>query len=679
MPRAVRFIAAIAAILVAAPSMSAAQDTPPVPLFMYMVDVTNSNVGCPRCFHDIRTDNVMPGIVDRIVAEVRAQPKPVDVLVVPYARGIVDFDADGPFDPWRVFAIRDDADAGRLAAYLDPPRFAPPPEAGKLSSAEWLPAYSPRQTELVPWPGLEKAAAERDFFTSASYEAIVEGLNYLRNRVPGDPEKRAAYLEKRIHKLMALTDSRNHVRSALFAHLVQGVELHRSEMEGRFWLTKVYAEGKLPDNEVEEEFRSERKIAQTADGLGVYKLKDLPPVESMLVPSSLAIEVNVGAAALKGLIGESIPLDLSGFSIHGDAASIEASMEPTRINDWPAGAGIAADDATFTPPFAGAGAKLSPTLTGLRTLIEKDVKRLSARVHLTAAGAGAPPALFLASGSPELVIYLHVDLNPPTGRIDVTVQAPDAGDDGVYDLGEWPLRKVKDDAIPPVTIAVAGDEFVIEPAIRVEFDINTVRIDGPDGPVSAGGAANPGTYIVHFLPPDEPRVVDTAIDLVSEKPMHVFAGDAARRRLQFRYTAVSDLPFYLIILGAILAIAAAAAVVLRKTVFKPPRIGDIGGTLVMTRGLAGQNERDLSTVEGSAFTVGSGPECDWRLEGEYVPHVAFVIERRRGEDRLRVHKRDSEVENVRLNEREMVESFLKNGDRIELPDFSFEFRRDSAG
>ncbi|MCB1155504.1 hypothetical protein KDL45_17735, partial [bacterium] len=190
--RLILFVAALILILgcwgTSTPASAADQVEGPV--FMYMVDVTNSMVGCPRCIGGRRTDDVLNPVIARIVEEVNAAPRPSTVYVVPFARNILDFDGDeGPFDPWRAFTIENDTDAKNLAIYLDPFRYGtedgtPPPKIPEVKAeppvqAELLPVYSPTVGKSETWPGIYRASLKRDLITSGVYDAAIAGLDYL--------------------------------------------------------------------------------------------------------------------------------------------------------------------------------------------------------------------------------------------------------------------------------------------------------------------------------------------------------------------------------------------------------------------------------------------------------------------------------------------------------------------
>jgi hypothetical protein len=657
------------------------EKTETVSVFLYLVDVSNSMVGCPRCYN-LKTDNVFASVVEEIVEEVRHATKPLEVYIVPFSRGIVDFDREeGPFDPWRKFEIRTDEDVQKLAEYIDPEKYAHA-EKGSAPTASIFPKYGTGSDEQT-WPGFAKVCAGKDYFTSALYDSIIAGLDFLRNKLPTDKEKRAAYIAAHIHRLTVFSDSENGVKTARFAHIVQSTELHRTEMDGRFWLSKVYVEGKTPDMGVNEETRRELEVARNTPGIFIRNIKTLPDPADMLVVEPLRISVTEKLDNPQRFVDDAIKLNLPEIKLQGRAGKIAAYALPSSIMAWPDKLNIESSGKESEKPFSNLHDDLAPSVKGMKAVFETGEMKGTAILKLTAEGDqdGKPP-IFLASGAPEISIYLDIDFVPPSGMITSDVLPPGGAkalltSQGQWNLGELTSRSMRSPEFADGRVTLSGNEYVVDPQLKVTFDPETVSLKTPEGRLLKNGEViGVTTLSVKLTPPATTGPVEALVQFASLKPNLVFQGNEKKLSLSFRYQLKSDLPFYLLIVLIVVGVLAAIGLAVMKLLLTPPKINKIGGRLTMVRSAAGpvNEERDLSQFEKPIFTVGSGEKCDWVLSGQMIPYIAFVIELRRRESRLRIRKHDHEVENVKLNGQEMVECFLKDGDRIELLNHEFIFR-----
>ncbi|MCZ7583085.1 MAG: hypothetical protein M5R36_06980 [Deltaproteobacteria bacterium] len=563
------------AVLLCVVGVPASAAPPPLkPVFVYMVDVTNSMVGCPRCFYGKKTDNVMPEVLARIAEEVKAAPKPLEVLVVPFARGIADFDGEGPFDPWRVFYHQQRR--GRRGA-----RRVPGPRGvragGRRRQDGW--AATPAEIrsageEAKTWPGFAKACEERDYFTSALYDAIIAGFEQLRRRVPNDRDARLAYLSEHLHRLTVFSDSENGVKTAIFPHILQGAELHRQEMDGRFWLTRVYAEGKTPDNGVDEELRTERRIAATEPGIVIVKLKDMPPVADMLTLNTYRLTVEQSVDDPERLAEGVLALDLPEFSAAGTAESLLIEARPSALAAWPAGTGVTGEDAVVPAPFDDLRVLFKPAAVGIKKLLTSEAGAETFRVQLTATGkkGGAGP-LFLLSGAPELSIFMDVTVLPPTGTITAAFTAPGQGaaeSEGVWVVPPIPMRKIRSGGLTPGTLVLTGDAYALDPELKIRFDEGALAIDGPEGvPLADGATVGLGTFKVAVKTPAEPGTVNAELSFETLKAHLRFAGGERAYAAKFRVDVQSDAPFYALIAAIVAAVLGAAGAVTYKIAFSP--------------------------------------------------------------------------------------------------------------
>ncbi|MCL4234247.1 MAG: hypothetical protein KJ042_06990, partial [Deltaproteobacteria bacterium] len=322
-------------------------------VFVYMVDVTNTMTGCVKCYMGRRTDDMLPAAFEQIVGELRFANKPLDVYVVPFSRGVVDFDGDGPFEPWRKFEITSDVDVDALAEYLEPKKGKTVAPGAVPPISKLLPTYGPSRGDQSPWPGFHEASLAHDYLTRALYDATVEGLNHLRALVPRDRDQRIQYARTHQHKLVVFSDGKNAVKSASYPHIVQGAELHRDEMDGRFWLTRVYMEGKTPDEEVDAELFEERRIAQSARGVFRIKDKALPPPAEMVRLASDGLIYAEGLRDPSRYVGGTLVFN-SGIVIKaGSPPALSAAVEDSPVAQAPAGAGIVVETpSTQTPSSA---------------------------------------------------------------------------------------------------------------------------------------------------------------------------------------------------------------------------------------------------------------------------------------------------------------------------------------
>lgn len=675
--RAIGLASTLAVIFAAFSTTARAEETAIRSVFLYMVDVNNTMVGCPKCYAGKRTDDVIPAVIDRIVGEVRLAEKPLDVYVVPFARSIIDFDSEGPFDPWRKFAVANDADVDDLAEYLDPVRYGRGAE-GQAPSSVVLPTYGSAREGTRPWPGFHDATAERDLFTPALYDSVVEGLNFLRNLPPRRPDDRAVYARTHRHKLVVFSDGRNAVKSASYPHIVQATELHREEMDGRFWLTRIYMEGQLPDETVDEELFEERRIAESA--VGVYRLKDkvLPAPAEMLRVSPSLIRYEDGLRDPSRYPDGELDFEAK-LTIEGAAPPLAVELAPSRLNPWPEGASL-----NPTTSLVGADGKLSFRLSGTTALLRSGMPAIRAKVRLSTpvARSSEKAVLFLESGAPEIFRFVEANLSPPTGHVRVSVVPPGGAasesGDRIWNLGELSRRGLDPANLSRGRVTFGVDEFVPSgPLFSLDFDETLMEVWSEGRPMGSGQTTDLSPMEVVLKDSVSPGEKTAILGLKSIKTHVVFGEDATDWKATFQYKVNSDLPLYAAAAAVALAAIGVGFAILRKTVLKPALISELGGVLTMSLSPEADmtGERDLAQVTKSSFTVGGNPGCDWVLKGDLVPDVAFEIRRLRGEGRLRVRKQDPEIENVRLNDSEMVENFLKDGDVIRLQEHVFVFRR----
>ncbi|MCB1152485.1 hypothetical protein KDL45_02460 [bacterium] len=663
------------------------------PVLMYMVDVTNSMVGCPHCIGGRRTDDVLDSVIERIVNEVNAAPRPSTVYVVPFARAVLDFDGDeGPFDPWRAFVINSDEDAKNLAVYLDPFRYGSPdgkpaprsPEEVAVPPAQstLLPQYTPEIGKSEPWPGFFRASLKRDLITSGVYDAGIAGLDFLRHLVPDERNERLDYVRKHLHRLNVYTDSPNGMRSTTFAHIIQGVALHRGEMDDRFWFNKVYVEGPVPDNKMNQEMRDEKRVAGTSPGVAISKFADLMAVDKMLRLSRTSFSISESLEDKSQLIEGALPLAIGDVAIGGEAESVEVQVLDTPLGRLPKGASIEVNSMLY-PPFDHIDQQLNTRLKGVQALIDNETTSVTVKLVFTAKGANP---MFFLSGSPEMLSYLNLTIRPPKSRVVVTMSPP-GGDytknvgPNAWDLGPFAMRKIKAGAISDGTLTFKAEDFAAsEMDVQVRFDPNLVRVVNPRGePLSDGAKIEPGSYRVQVRHPRSPGTYTANLTLSSKKDNVVF-GDGSERmyRASFAYQAKSDTPLYLGIAGGFLVFLLIVVLVAVKVLYKPPQIGEVGGKLTQLSSPTGENDGktlDLKEIVTDVFRVGSGPACDWQIRGTGIPVIAFELVLLRGEGRLRVRKPDVEVENVKLNGVEMAETFVKDGDTMEVGGYKFTYKR----
>ncbi|MCC6158987.1 MAG: hypothetical protein IT350_13140 [Deltaproteobacteria bacterium] len=674
-------LALMAACVLGAPAIAA--DRPVTrSVFVYMVDVTNTMTGCVKCYMGRRTDDMLPATFEHIIDELRLANKPVVAYVVPFSRGVVDFDGDGPFEPWRKFEITNDLDVDALAEYLDPKKGKATPPGAEPPMSKLLPTYGPSRGAQEPWPGFHEASLAHDYLTPALYDATVEGLNHLRSLVPRDRDLRIQYARTHQHKLVVFSDGKNAVKSASYPHIVQGAELHRDEMDGRFWLTRVYMEGKIPDETVDAELFEERRIAQSARG--VYRIKDkaLPPPTEMV---RLAAEDLVYAEGLRDpsrYVGGTLVFN-SGIVIKaGSPPSLSAAVEDSPVTQSPAGAGVSIETpATQTP--ASAATDITFRLSGANELLQSGLETVTSKVRLTlpTETTGRMP-LFLESGAPELYVYLDADLSPPTSRVKVEVTPPGhvvAQSDGpTWDLGGYSQGDITAGRVDAGRIAFKSDSFIpTGPVFTIEYDESFFEILRNDIAIASGSELGLDELEIRLRPGFGKGPQRAIIELRSSKAHVVFEGDQASWKGTFSYTVKSDWPYVAGIAVVVAIILGGVVVVLRRTVLRSPRIADVGGKLNVANAPEGasRDEINLAAMTGSSWVAGKNPQCAYVLDGEFVPDAAFEIRVLRNEGRLRVRKADPEVENVLLNGVEMAESFLKDGDVIAVQGYEFVYRR----
>ncbi len=669
------------ACVIAVPSPAA--DRPATrSVFVYMVDVTNTMTGCVKCYMGRRTDDMLPATFEHIVGELRLANKPLDVYVVPFSRGVVDFDGDGPFEPWRKFEIGNDVDVDALAEYLEPKKGKTVAPGAEPPISKLLPTYGPSRGDQSPWPGFHEASLAHDYLTPALYDATVEGLNHLRGLVPRDREQRIAYARTHQHKLVVFSDGKNAVKSASYPHIVQGAELHRDEMDGRFWLTRVYMEGKTPDETVDAELFEERRIAQSARG--VYRIKDkaLPPPTEMVRLAADSLVYAEGLRDPSRYVGGTLVFN-SGIVIKaGSPPSLSAAVEESPVTQAPAGAGMAVENPTTQTPSSAAN-DITFRLNGATELLESGLETLTAKVRLTLPNETTGRAsLFLESGAPEIYAYLDADLSPPTSRVKVDVTPPGeviAQSDGpTWDLGGYTQGDITSGRVSAGRIGFKSDSFIpAGPIFTIEYDESFLEILTNGAVVASGSEIGLDELEVRLRPGFGKGPQRAMVELRSSKSHVVFEGDQSAWKGTFAFSVKSDWP-YVAGIGVIVAIILAGViVVLRRTVLRPPRIADVGGKLNVAAAPEGANrdEISLAAMTASSWTAGRNPHSAYVLEGEFIPDAAFEIRVLRNEGRLRVRKADPEVENVLLNGVEMAESFLKDGDVIAVQGYEFVYRR----
>ncbi len=651
-------------------------------VFVYMVDVTNTMTGCLKCYMGRRTDDMLPATFEQIIGELRLANKPLDAYVVPFSRGVVDFDGDGPFEPWRKFEIQNDVDVDALAEYLDPKKGKTVTPGAQPPTSKLLPTYGPSRGAQQPWPGFHEASLAHDYLTRALYDATVEGLNHLRGLVPRERDQRIQYARTHQHKLVVFSDGKNAVKSASYPHIVQGAELHRDEMDGRFWLTRVYMEGKTPDEEVDAELFEERRIAQSARG--VYRIKDkaLPPPTEMVRLASDGLVYAEGLRDPSRYVGGTLVFPSGIILKAGSPPSLSAAVEESPVTQAPPGAGIVVENPTTQTPTS-AATDITFRLDGATQLLQSGLQTLTAKVRLTLpAETTGRAAVFLESGAPEIYVYLDADLSPPTSHVKVEVTPPGhavAPSDGpTWELGGYTQGDITAGRVDVGRITFKSDSYVpAGPVFTIEYDEAFLEVLAGGITIASGSELGLDELEIRLRPGFGTGPQRAMIELRSSKAHVVFDGDQGSWKGTFDYTVKSDWPYVVGIAVIVAVILGGVIVVLRRTVLRPPRIADVGGKLHVANAPEGakREEIDLSSMTSSSWMAGRNPHSTYVLEGEFVPDAAFEIRVLRNEGRLRVRKADPEIENVLLNGVEMAESFLKDGDVIAVQGYEFVYRR----
>jgi hypothetical protein len=673
----------IAVILL--PSASAAQDKAEMKtVSVYLLDVTNSMMGCSKCLISGPTDKVLPKVIKRIADEVKAAPKPMEVFVVPFAHNVIDFDGDGPFKPWRKFSITNEQDAKDFAEYLNPNKYGSLGPGETQVTSKLLPTYGSSKSEVKVWPGFEELCADRTYVNAALYSIINQGISLLREMTPDKVKTDAwrQYVSTHTHRMTVFTDSLNTMKTANFAHVVQSAGLHQNEMDGQFWMAKVYVEASNLDAKVSDSILEEEKVRGNSKSVLLCRLKELPSVSGMLDFDSYRLAFDEGLKDPSKYEDGEMTLDFPPIKITGNASRLSASVYDSDLVRWPKESGLKMVGAVSESPFANIQEDFSPRLFGVMEILSAGLTQTSAKLKIEAHGKkGGPKPMFLMSGASEIFLYLDLKLDPPNSTTTVAIIPPGGPNtatkgSNVWVLAPLPLRKVKD-GLENGTVTLTGDKYLLPGSrVKVVFNNDALSVASSDGrSLRSGEMAEVGAYTISIEPPITPGSVTADLEFVFTDSHLVFEGGASSYKAQFKLEVGSDLPFYIVIAGGVAVFLFALGIIIIRFLIAPPKISTIGGRLVLVR--RGERtvdeDHDLSGIQKPLFIVGKGPQCDWILEDKSLPHYAFVIELRKKENRLRVRKWDSEVEGVKINNNDLAETFIKDGDHIEIPGHEFVF------
>ncbi len=667
------------------PAVSDAQDKAEMKtVSVYLLDVTNSMMGCSKCLISGPTDKVLPKAVKRIADEVKAAPKPMDVFIVPFAHDVIDFDGDGPFKPWRKFSITNEQDAKDFAEYLNPNKYGSLGSGETQVSSKLLPVYGSAKSKVKVWPGFEELCAERPYVNAALYSVINRGITLLREMTPDKGKKEAwrQYVSTHTHRMTVFTDSLNTMKTANFAHVVQSAGLHQKEMDGQFWMSKVYVEASNLDAKVSESILDEEKVIGDSESVLLCRFRELPKVSGMLDFDSYNLTFDEGLKDPSKYKDGEMTLDFPPIKVTGNAPSLSASIYNSDLVRWPKESGLKMKGAVSESPFTNIHEDFSPTLFGVMKILSVGLTQTTAKLKIEAHGKkGGVKPMFLMSGASEIFLYVDLNLDPPESTTTVAIIPPGGSnvttkDSNVWVLAPLPLRKVKD-GLENGTVTLTGDKYLLPGSrVKVVFNDDALSVVTSDGrSLRSGEMAEVGVYTISIEPPITPGSVAADLEFVFTDSHLVFEGGASSYKAQFQLDVGSDLPFYLMIAGGVAGLVFALALIIIKFLIAPPRISAIGGRLVLVRHgeRTVDEDHDLSGIQKPMFIVGKGPQCDWVLEDKSLPHYAFVIELRKKESRLRVRKWDSEVEGVKINNNDLAETFIKDGDHIEIPGHEFVF------
>ncbi len=690
MSKVFRFISVIFTVLLTAAipsSVLGAQETPEITtVSLYLVDITNSMMGCNNCLLDGPTDKVLPMVVERIAGEVKAAPRPLEVYVIPFAHDVIDFDGDGAFDPWRKFVIGSDQDAKDFAEYLNPKKYGTLNPGDTQHSSKLLPVFGGSKSKIIAWPGFEEMCADRPYINTALYSVMNQAIGFLREMTP-DMDKNKAwrkYILTHTHRITVFTDSLNTMKTANFAHVVQGAGVHRDEMDGQFWISKVYVEGAKLDAKVSDSILEEEKINGDSENILLYRFRELPDVEDLIGLDSYSVVFDEGLNDPAKYENGEMTLTFPGLTVTGKAEKLTADIYPSSIDTWPKESGLKLEGAVCEKPFDNIGEAFSPKLYGIMNILKKGLTQADAKMKITAeAKDGNSKPMFLMTGAPEVFIHADIRLDPPTSTVTASIVAPGgpesvAAGEGAWTLKSAPLRKIRD-GLPGGSATLTGDKYLLPGSrVKVIFDENLLSVVTEKGrSLTSGELAELGAFSLTIKAPPSPGKISADLEFVFPDTHLIFKGGASSYKARFEMDVKSDMPFYLAVGGGIGAFFIVLIFVIIKFLVTPPKISTLGGRLVLIRRKdeALEEERDLGQIHKNRFVVGKGPQCDWTVADDTAPHYAFVIELRKKENRLRLRKWDSEVEEIKINNNDLSEAFLKEGDHIEISNHEFVFHK----